>query len=114
MISELPLWVTVPGSVLMVLAGVLALVGAIGLLRLPDFYSRMHGPTLGTTLGTGCVLLVSMLVAGALAQRPILHELLIGAFLLITAPVTAMLLMRAVLYRADGGQKPEIGKQPKR
>ncbi len=34
--------------------------GSIGLLRLKDFYSRMHPPTMGMTLGSGCVLIASM------------------------------------------------------
>lgn len=97
---ELPLWVTIPGSLLLVAAGFLTLTGAIGLLRLPDFFMRMHPPTMGTTLGTGCVLIASMLVSSALEQRPVLHELLITLFIVITAPVTAMLLMRAAVFRA--------------
>ena len=97
---DLPLWVTVPGSLLLVAAGFLTLTGAIGLLRLPNFFMRMHPPTMGTTLGTGCVLIASMLVSSALEQRPVLHELLITLFIVITAPVTAMLLMRAAVFRA--------------
>jgi multicomponent K+:H+ antiporter subunit G len=38
---------------------VFALVGAIGLLRFPDFYMRLHAPTKATTLGVGGVLLAS-------------------------------------------------------
>ena len=64
-----------------------------------DFYARMHPPTMGTTLGTGCVLIASMLVSSALVGRPVLHELLITLFLVMTTPVTAMLLMRAAIYR---------------
>lgn len=111
MIANLPLWASVPAAILLVVAGILALVGAIGLLRLPDFYSRMHGPALGNTLGTGCVLLASMLVASALVQRPVLHEILIGAFLMITSPITAMLLMRAVMYRKRSDEKREARDQ---
>jgi len=98
---ELPLWVTIPGSLLLVAAGLLTLIGAIGLVRLPDFFMRMHPPTMGTTLGTGCVLIASMLVSSAIEGRPIIHELLITLFIVITAPVTAMLLMRAALFREE-------------
>jgi multicomponent K+:H+ antiporter subunit G len=42
--ATLPLWVTIPGTVLLVLAGLTTLIGSFGLLRLPDFFSRMHGP----------------------------------------------------------------------
>jgi multicomponent K+:H+ antiporter subunit G len=59
----------------------------------------MHAPTLGTTLGTGCVLIASMLVSSALLERPVLHEVLMALFLVITTPITAILLMRAAIYR---------------
>lgn len=96
---DLPLWVTIPASLLLIISGLLTLIGSLGLLRLPDFYSRMHPPTMGTTLGVGCVLIASMLVSSALLHRPVIHELLITLFVVMTAPVTAMLLMRAATYR---------------
>jgi len=40
-----------------------------------------------------------MLVSSAVADRPVIHELLIAAFLTMTAPVTAILLMRAARSR---------------
>lgn len=95
----LPWWVTVPASLLLACAGLLALTGALGLLRLPTFYARMHPPTMGTTLGTGCVLIASLVVSSAVADRPVIHELLIAGFLTMTAPVTAILLMRAARSR---------------
>lgn len=97
--AELPLWATVPATLLLIAGGLLALTGSIGLLRLKDFYARMHPPTMGTTLGTGCILFASMIVSSALAGRPVIHELLITVFIVITAPVTAMLLIRAAAYR---------------
>jgi multicomponent K+:H+ antiporter subunit G len=99
--AVLPLWVTLPGTLLLIAAGLLTLIAAIGLLRLPDFYSRIHPPTMGTTLGTGCVLIASMLVSSSLMQRPVLHELLITLFIVMTTPITAMLLMRAAVYRTE-------------
>lgn len=103
--TELPLWATVPATLLLIAGGLLTLIGSLGLLRLPDFYSRMHAPSMGTTLGAGSVLIASMLVSSALLQRPVVHELLITLFVVITAPVTAMLLMRAAVYR--GGDDTE-------
>ncbi|WP_179765332.1 monovalent cation/H(+) antiporter subunit G, partial [Pseudomonas lundensis] len=41
-ISELSLWIEVPVAVLLVLSSLFALCGAIGLLRLKDFFQRMH------------------------------------------------------------------------
>jgi len=99
--TDLPLWASVPAIILLVGGGLLTLIGSFGLLRLRSFYDRMHGPSLGNTLGTGCVLIASMLVASATAQRPIVHEILISVFLVITSPVTAMMLMQAALYRGS-------------
>src|SRR5688572_30780996 len=100
--DTLPLWVTVPGTLLLIVAGILTLTAGIGLLRLPNFYMRIHPPAMGTTLGTGCVLIASMLVSSAIAQRPVVHEILITLFLVMTTPITAMLLMRAAVYRTNG------------
>jgi multicomponent K+:H+ antiporter subunit G len=105
--ADLPLWATIPATILLIAAGLLALIGSIGLLRLPDFYQRMHPPTMGTTLGTGCVLIASMIVSSALVGRPVIHELLITLFIAITAPVTAMLLVRAAADRRLKEQTPE-------
>jgi multicomponent K+:H+ antiporter subunit G len=100
--SEIPLspWVAIPATVLLICGGLLTVIGSLGLLRLKDFYARMHSPTLGATLGTGCVLIASMLVSSAVTHRLVLHELLIAAFLTMTAPVTAILLMRAARSRS--------------
>jgi multicomponent K+:H+ antiporter subunit G len=98
--TAIPLWVGVPAAVLLIGGGLLALIGAIGLLRLPNFYARMHPPTMGATLGTGLVLMASMLVSSAALHRPVIHELLITLFVVMTAPVTAILLMRAARRRS--------------
>lgn len=99
MIAELPPWAALPAALLLVTGGFLALIAAVGLLRLPDFYARMHPPTMGTTLGAGCVLIASMLVSSALMHRPVIHELLITLFIVLTAPITAMLLVGAAVNR---------------
>lgn len=97
--SLLPLWAAVPAGILLIAGGMLVLIGSLGLLRLPDFFSRMHPPTMGTTLGTGCVLVASMLVSSASLHRPVVHELLITLLIVMTSPVTAVLLMRAAVTR---------------
>lgn len=106
MSSDLPLWAALPASLLLITGGLLTVIASFGLLRLPDFYSRMHPPTMGTTLGAGCVLLASMLVSSAILRRPVVHELLITLFIVITAPITAMLLMRAAVYRDKARSRP--------
>lgn len=88
-----------------------ALIGSIGLARLPDFFSRLHGPTKATTLGVGGTLLASSVYFSLHGDGLSLHELLIMFFLFITAPVSAHLLAKAALHlRAPGsgrGADPE-------
>jgi multicomponent K+:H+ antiporter subunit G len=109
MTLNLPAWIALPAALLLIAGGLTAVIGAFGLLRLRDFYSRMHPPTMCTTLGTGCVLIASMLVSSALIGRPVLHEVLITLFLVITAPITAILLTRAAVYR--GGARLAAAKE---
>ena len=87
-----------------------ALVGSIGLARLPDFFTRLHAPTKATTLGIGSLLIASMLFFSTRGKGLVLHELLITLFLFMTAPVSAHLLARAALHlsggrRETGGQR---------
>ena len=98
----------------LVLAGaLLAFLGSLGLLRLKTFYERVHPPTMGATLGTGLVLLGSMVFFTVQESRPVLHELIIAAFMTITTPVTYMLLVRAALYRDQSeGRDPSVRAAP--
>jgi multicomponent K+:H+ antiporter subunit G len=119
--TDLPAWVALLSSFLVLLGAGFTLVGAIGLLRLKTFYERMHAPTLGATWGGGGVLLSSIVFFSVLQSRPVLHEALIAVFVIVTTPVTLMLLARAALYRdrsegstdipppigADGGVKAD-------
>lgn len=87
-------------AAILVLAGaLLAFIGALGLLRMRTFYERMHPATLGPTLGTGLVLLASILYFTALERRPVLHEIAIGVLVFVATPVTSMLLVRAARRR---------------
>ena len=87
-------------AALLVLAGaLLAFVGSLGLLRMKTFFERVHPPTMGTTLGTAFVLAGSMLYFTALESRLVLHEILIGVFMMLSTPVTYVLLGRAALRR---------------
>ena len=90
---------------LLVLAGALtACIGSLGLLRLPSFFERVHAPTMGTTLGTALILAGSMLYFGWIESRPVLHEILIAAFMTFSTPVTYLLLGRAALQRDHGDE----------
>lgn len=92
-------WAALPVAFLLVLGGLITLIGTIGLLRLRSFYQRIHGPAITITLGAGCILAASMVYFTVTQSRPVIHELLIGVFVLMTAPVVAMLIMRAAVYR---------------
>src|SRR5690606_39527133 len=72
-----------------------ALIGAIGLFRLPDFFTRLHGPTKATTLGVGGIIIGSAIFFSHHGEGLSLHELLITLFLFITAPVSAHMLAKA-------------------
>jgi multicomponent K+:H+ antiporter subunit G len=98
-------------AVLLVTGAAITLIGAIGLLRLGTFYERVHAPTLGTTLGTVCIALASMIYFSALETRPVVHELLIVAFILVTTPVTLIILVRAAQLR-DQFEGREITQRP--
>lgn len=83
-----------------------ALVGSIGLLRLEDFYRRLHGPTKATTLGVGGVLLASCLYFSLANGAPSLREFLLVAFLFLTAPVGAQLLVKSALAADPAAPQP--------
>ena len=111
-IETLPLWVQVPAALLLVMGGVFALVGAVGMLRFGDFFMRLNAPTKASTLGVGGVLLAS-LVAGWASGRVGLHELLITLFVFITAPVSANLLALAGLHLRVPSQAPVAPELPR-
>ena len=105
MMTGLPDWVAVLTGILVLLGSILTLIGTIGLLRFDSFYARVHAPTLGTTLGIGCVLIASILYFSVLQSRPVIHEVLIMIFVTVTTPITLMLLVSAALYRdKDAGK----------
>lgn len=113
--AELPGWVALLTSLLILLGAGFTFVGAIGLLRLKSFYDRVHAPTLGTTLGMACIVIASMIFFSATQTRPAVHELLIVVFITITTPVTLMLLVRAALFRdhaENGSQEAEQDAAP--
>ena len=96
---DLPLWATMLAAILVLAGAIITAIGSLGLLRLKGFYQRVHAPTLGTTLGAGCILVGSMICFSVLESRPVIHEVVIALFVTLTTPVTLMLLARAALYR---------------
>lgn len=105
---DLPVWAELLVSFFLVIGASLALIGTIGFARLPTFYERIHAPTLGTSWGTGGIVMASMIFFTVLATRPVVHEILIGIFVTVTTPVTLMLLARAALHRDRAEGNPEV------
>ncbi len=86
-------------SALIVIGAIFGLVGSIGLAKLPDLMTRLHGPTKVTTLGVGSILIASMLYFALALDDLSYHELAITIFLFLTAPITAHFLGKAFLHR---------------
>ena len=99
-------------SLLVLIGGLFALRGSIGLARLPDFFSRLHGPTKATTLGVGSVVIASLVHASAQEFGLGLRELAITMFLFITAPVSAHLLSKAALSEQRRRDEESSESQP--
>ena len=95
----IPLWVEIIVAALLLLSSLFALIGAIGLLRMKEFFQRMHPPALASTLGAWSVALASIIYFSAIKSTPVLHAWLIPILLAITVPVTTLLLARAALFR---------------
>jgi multicomponent Na+:H+ antiporter subunit G len=88
-----------------ILTGLLWIVGsgfaflaAVGVLRMPDVFTRMQASTKASTLGLGCLLLGAAFQLADLAS--VIRLASIAAFLLLTTPVSAHVIARAS-YRAD-------------
>jgi len=99
-IAELPLWADALVASLLVGAAAFALIGSFGLVKLSDFFRRLHGPTKAATLGIGGTLLASSIHFSVRDGAVSVHEVLITVFVFFTAPVSAHLLAKAALHLA--------------
>lgn len=95
----MPFWIELLVSAFLIVGSVFALIGAIGLYRLPDFFTRLHGPTKATTLGVGGIVVASMIFFSNQGNGISLHEVLITLFLFLTAPVSAHVLAKAAMQQ---------------
>jgi len=100
-------------SFLILTGAVFTFIGSLGLARLRDFYTRLHGPTKATTLGVGSLLIASAVYFSTQGEGVSLHEILVTLFLFITAPVSAHLLAKAALHEKLPAQGvSELAKNP--
>ncbi len=81
------------GGVVLLLGAAFTLLAAIGVVRLPDLYTRMHAASKAGAVGGGLILIAVAVVSqdAAVAIRAIVGVI----FLLLTTPVSAHLLARA-------------------
>ena len=107
-----PYWADVLAAACVICAALAALIGSFGLLRFGSFFQRVHAPTLGATMGTWGLMFATILQASFIDEQPYVHAILIAVFTALTAPVTAVFLMRAALFRArarDDANVPRAG-----
>ncbi len=94
-------WADAVSWVLIVLGGAFSAVGALGLLRFPDFYSRLHAAGITDTLGAW-LLIAGMMFQAGFSQITV-KLALIAIFLFFTSPTSTHALARAALH---AGVKP--------
>jgi multicomponent K+:H+ antiporter subunit G len=104
--TELNPFLEVLLAVAVVIGSLFTWLGSFGLLRLKDFYSRLHSPTKATTLGVGSLLVASAVYFSFDGDGGSVHELLVAVFLFITAPVSAHLMAKAALHLRSGTRGP--------
>ena len=73
-----------------------ALLAAIGVLRMPDVFTRMQASTKASTLGLACLLIGTALQLGDFAA--FIRVASIGAFILLTTPVSGLVIARASYF----------------
>ncbi|MDX9996023.1 MAG: monovalent cation/H(+) antiporter subunit G [Rhodocyclaceae bacterium] len=91
------------GGLILLAGAFFCLVGAIGLVRMPDFYTRMHAASVVETLGVGLVLTGLMLLAGFTLVTAKL--LMIGLLIFFASPTASHALARAAMLH---GVKPQL------
>ena len=95
------------GSALLLVGGAVIVIGAAGVLRLPDVYTRLHSAGVSDTLGAGLVVAGLMFYAGW--SLVAVKLLLIWLFLFFTSPVASHALARAALA---GDVAPRLSEHP--
>lgn len=94
-------WIDGLSWVFLIVGGAFCLIGAVGLLRMPDFYTRMHAASIIDTLGAALILLGLLLQAGLTLIAVKLFMLAVLIFF--TSPTATHALARAAMVR---GLKP--------
>ena len=97
------LWIDILSWACLVGGGFFCVVGAVGLLRMPDFYTRMHAASVIETLGAGLILLGLLLQAGFTLVA--VKLLMVGVLIFFASPTATHALARAAMAR---GLQPRL------
>ena len=93
-------------AVFLFIGAIFALIGVIGLLKFNDPMTRLHAPTKVGTVGIGALLLASILYFDTFHDGSI-HELLIMAFLFVTAPISSNFIAKVIIHQGTCETPPE-------
>ena len=113
-------WLDVLSWLVLGAGSIFCVIGAAGILRFPDFYTRTHAASITDTMGAGLVLLGLMLQAGKLAHEAgwtiaptlvIVKLAMIIAFILITSPTAGHALVKAAYAHGLKVQTDDDGVQ---
>lgn len=99
---------TVAVTLCLLLGAFFTFVGAIGLLKFNDSMTRLHAPTKVGTVGIGMFLLASIIHAFTFGEGS-LNEVLIMAFLFVTAPISANFMAKVNIHRKACDPLPDAG-----
>jgi len=94
--------VDIVSAVSLIVGAAFIIIGSIGLIRLPDFFTRLHGAGVGETLGAWLVLLGLLLQSGWSSVS--IKLVMIFVLLVITGPTATHALAKSALH---GGLKPK-------
>ncbi len=102
---SLEILATLATAIALLIGAIFTLVGAIGLLKFNDSMTRLHAPTKVGTVGVGSLLLASVFHSFANGSQSF-HELLIMAFLFVTAPISANFIAKVNIHKQSCPEPP--------
>lgn len=100
MTLTLSLIIEILGALLLIAGGLFAVIGSFGLLRLKNSMQRLHAPTKATTLGIATALIAVAIHIWTEQDRIALREVLVAVFFFVTAPISALFLSKAHIFRS--------------
>ncbi|MEO6625085.1 MAG: monovalent cation/H(+) antiporter subunit G [Burkholderiaceae bacterium] len=99
-------WVDIPSWLCLLGGGTFCVIGAVGMLRMPDFYTRMHAASVIETLGA-CLILLGLVLQAGLTLVAV-KLLMVGILIIFASPTATHALARAAMLR---GLAPRLAEQ---